>query len=225
MSKIERVRELCKWLIYKGFANKESELAEKLGYTKSSFSQILGEKVPVSDKFIKKLCSLDDSINFDWVKSEEGEMLKHHSVNEESTEYNTTEPAGIRLAEYAEQKNLSIKDFGIKCDIGYNNTASLLKGSLPLGMQVLHKIKKAFPYINTEWVLFGNGEMEITTSPTRIENSKEVEQLEQINYLLSNTIKDKEKTISSLEKQIALMEKLQETTKTEESPVKSRVAR
>ena len=196
----------------------ERSISASTGYVKNISKTIGAEKLDaIEEKY--------PHLNLSWLTRGEGEMLKYHSVNEESTEYNITETAGIRLAEYAEQKNLSIKDFGIKCDIGYNNTASLLKGSLPLGMQVLHKIKKAFPYINTEWILFGNGEMEINTSPTRIENSKEVEQLEQINYLLTNTIKDKEKTISSLENQIALMEKLQEATKTEESPVKSNVAR
>lgn len=169
------------------------------------------------------------NLSIEWLILGTGDMEKKEvekpNVNQDDSAINAIEPAGIRLAEYVNQKKLSIKDFGIKCDIGYNNTASILKGSLPLGMQVLHKIKKAFPYLNSEWVLFGNGEMEITTSPTRIDNRKEVEQLEQINSLLTNTIKDKEKTISSLENQIALMEKLQEVTKTEESPVKSNMAR
>jgi transcriptional regulator with XRE-family HTH domain len=226
MSKIERVRALCKWLIFKGYASKESELAEKLGYTKSSFSQILGEKVPLSDKFIKKLCSLNDSINLDWLLIEEGEMLKSDSVQEELVEYNRIDPVGKRLTEYAEKQGISIKEFATICDIGYNNTTSLLKGRLPLGMNVLHKIKNGFPNLNAEWVLYGNGDMEINEKATiSAQNNKELEQLEQINYLLSNTIKDKEKTISSLENQIALMEKLQEVTKTEESPIKSGVAR
>jgi len=225
MSKIERVRELCKWLIYKGFASKESELAEKLGYTKSSFSQILGEKVPLSDKFINKLCSLDDSINLDWVKNEDGEMLKENFAQEPTVEHNRIDPAGKRLAEYAEVQGLSIAEFGKKCGIGYNNTASHLKGSLPIGMSVLQKIKKGFPNLNTEWVLFGNGEMEINSGSVSSQNTKEVEQLQQINNLLSSTIKDKDKTISTLEKQIILLEKLQEVTKTEESPIKSNVGR
>ena len=225
MSKIERVKELCKWLIYKGFASKESELAEKLGYTKSSFSQILGEKVPLSNKFINKLCSLDDSINLDWVQVGDGEMLKYESGQEEASEYNRIDPVGKRLTEFVEMQNLSIKEFGEKCGIGYNNTASHLKGSLPIGMSVLQKIKKGFPNLNTEWVLFGNGGMEINSGAVSFRNSKEVEQLEQINYLLSNTIKDKDKTISTLEKQIVLLEKLQEVNKTDESPIKSNVAR
>lgn len=146
-------------------------------------------------------------------------------TQEEKTEEKQTSLIGKRLSEYSEKQGISIKEFASLSDIGYNNTASLLKGSLPLGMQVLHKIKKAFPYINTEWVLFGNGEMEINTGPISVNNSKELEMLQQTNNLLIGALKDKEKTISSLENQIALMEKLQEVTKTEESPVKSHVAR
>ena len=152
-------------------------------------------------------------------------LPEKNSIQESSVEYNRIDPAGKRLAEYAEMQGLGIREFGEKCGIGYNNTASHLKGSLPIGMSVLQKIKKAFPKLNTEWVLFGNGEIEINIGAVSFQNSAAVEQLEQINYLLSNTIKDKEKTISTLEKQIVLLEKLQEVTKTEESPIKSNVAR
>jgi transcriptional regulator with XRE-family HTH domain len=147
-----------------------------------------------------------------------------NSIQEQTVEYNQTDPAGKRLAEYVEMQGLSIREFGEKCGIGYNNTASHLKGSLPIGMSVLQKIKKGFPNLNTEWVLFGNGGMEINSGGNS-QNSKEVEQLEQINYLLSNTIRDKEKTISSLENQIALMHELKEATTKDESPIKSNVAR
>lgn len=80
MTKIERVRKLCKWLIYDGFADNDKELAEKIGYTKSSFSQILNEKVPLSDKFIDKLCSVNENINKVWVLLEEGEILKPDTI-------------------------------------------------------------------------------------------------------------------------------------------------
>ncbi|GIZ10248.1 LexA family transcriptional regulator [Flavobacterium sp. UMI-01] len=78
MTKIERVRKLCKWLIYDGFADNDKDLAEKIGYTKSSFSQILNEKVPLSDKFIDKLCSANENINKVWVFRGEGEILKNY---------------------------------------------------------------------------------------------------------------------------------------------------
>lgn len=195
----------------------EKSISASTGYVNNMTKSIGADKLDlIAEKY--------PQLNLSWLRFEEGEMLKIDFIQEEVSEYNITEPVGKRLTEYVEKQNISIKDFATKCDIGYNNTTSLLKGRLPLGMNVLHKIKNGFPNLNAEWVLYGNGDMEINKiTSVSLQNSKELEQLEQINYLLSNTIKDKEKTISSLENQIALMEKLQEVTKTEESPIKSNV--
>lgn len=82
MTDIQRVKKVCKWLIFTDIADSDKELSEILGYTKSSFSQIMNEKVPLSNKFVEKLCSLDENINKVWVLSEEGEMFKDaHPAN------------------------------------------------------------------------------------------------------------------------------------------------
>lgn len=73
---LQRLKKVVKWLIFSGFGENEKELAEILGYTKSSFSQILNGKVPLSDKFLDKLCSLDSNINKVWIMENKGEMLK-----------------------------------------------------------------------------------------------------------------------------------------------------
>lgn len=84
MTKIQRLKKLCKWLIYIGYAENEAELASKLGYTKSSFSQIMNEKVPLSDKFIDKICAVDNNINKVWIKTEKGSLIKgEHEANGE----------------------------------------------------------------------------------------------------------------------------------------------
>lgn len=91
MTKIERLKKLCKWLIYIDYADNDAELASKLGYTKSSFSQIINEKVPLSDKFIDKICSVDENINKVWIQTGKGEMLKSTNllqVNETAAVYN-----------------------------------------------------------------------------------------------------------------------------------------
>ena len=150
------------------------------------------------------------------------------SVNyaqELTVEHNHIDPAGRRLAEYVNQKKLSIKDFGTKCGIGYNNTASILKGSLPIGMQVLQKIKKAFPSINTEWILFGNGSMELNSEPLIIDISKDIDRLEQTNNLLLDALKDKEKTISSLEDQVQMLKEWKDLKSLEENPIKSNMGK
>ena len=71
-----RIKKVINWLIFKGIAGNETELAELTGYKKSSFSQLVNGKVPLSDKFISKLCLYDENINEDWLKTGKGEMFK-----------------------------------------------------------------------------------------------------------------------------------------------------
>jgi len=63
------------WLVFMEYAENERELAEKLGYTKSSFSQIVNGKVPLSERFVQKLASVDRNINEVWIMTGEGNML------------------------------------------------------------------------------------------------------------------------------------------------------
>lgn len=72
-----RLKKVVNWLIFNEIAENERALADLLGYTKSSFSQIMNERVPLSDKFVKSLCSLDDNINEVWVKTGEGHLFKN----------------------------------------------------------------------------------------------------------------------------------------------------
>ena len=75
MTEIQRIRKAINWLLYKGVAENDRELSEIIGYTKSSFSQIVNGRVPLSDKFAKKLCRLDENINEVWILTGEGEMF------------------------------------------------------------------------------------------------------------------------------------------------------
>lgn len=72
MDACKRLKKVINWLIFKEIAENERALSELLGYTKSSFSQIVTGKVPMSEKFMKKICSLDENINFVWLQSGEG---------------------------------------------------------------------------------------------------------------------------------------------------------
>lgn len=78
----QRIKKVINWLIYQEIADNERALSEMLGYTKSSFSQIVNGKVPLSDKFVKKLCSLDENINEVWVSEGTGEMFKNNLNSE-----------------------------------------------------------------------------------------------------------------------------------------------
>lgn len=81
MEQQKRIKKVINWLIYQNIAESERELSELLGYTKSSFSQIVNGKVPLSDKFVKKLCSLDKNINEVWITTGVGEMFLQNSPN------------------------------------------------------------------------------------------------------------------------------------------------
>lgn len=82
----ERIRKVVNWLIYKGVAVNDRELSDLLGYTKTSFSQIVNGKTPLSDKFIAKICRLDDNLNEVWISTGEGSMFLTEPNGENSTE-------------------------------------------------------------------------------------------------------------------------------------------
>lgn len=74
MTETQRVKKVINWLVFMEYAENERELAEKLGYTKSSFSQIVNGKVPLSERFVQKLASVDRNINEVWIMTGEGNM-------------------------------------------------------------------------------------------------------------------------------------------------------
>ncbi|MBO5471565.1 MAG: XRE family transcriptional regulator [Bacteroidales bacterium] len=80
MTDLERVIKIVDWLIFEKVVKSRRELAEVLGYTESSMSQILNGKVTLSERFIKKLSTIDDRINEDWIRHESGNMLKTTQV-------------------------------------------------------------------------------------------------------------------------------------------------
>ena len=47
MTETQRIKKVINWLVFMEYAENERELAEKLGYTISSFSQIVNGKVPL----------------------------------------------------------------------------------------------------------------------------------------------------------------------------------
>ena len=75
MTELERVIKIVDWLIFEKKIKSRRELAEIMGYTESSMSQILNGKVTLSERFIKKLSVMDDRISEDWITSGSGNML------------------------------------------------------------------------------------------------------------------------------------------------------
>lgn len=83
-----KLKKLVKWLIGQGVVSNQKELAKKLGYGKSSFSLIVNEKLPMSGKFVNRLCEVDRRINRKWVVSGEGEMVLERKETQEKEFFN-----------------------------------------------------------------------------------------------------------------------------------------
>ncbi len=120
-----RIRKAINWLIYSEIAENERAVADMLGYTKSSFSQIVNGKVPLSEKFVKKLCSLDPNINEVYITEGVGNLLKNDTLNGEKTIV-IPEAAWIVLQRQAE--SLSARDRQIDDLIGMLKKMLALRG-------------------------------------------------------------------------------------------------
>ena len=114
MEELRRIKKVINWLIFKDVADSEKGIAEVLGYTKSSFSQIVNGKVALSEKFIRKLCSLDENINFVWVQYGTGEMFVENNLNSEDV----TLPASAWNVIQKQAESLSARDKQIEDLIG-----------------------------------------------------------------------------------------------------------
>ena len=112
----QRIRKAINWLIYCEVAENERALAELLGYTKSSFSQIVNGKVPLSEKFVKKLCSLDANINEVWILEGRGEFLKVNTPN--GIKENVVIPASAWEVIQKQADSLAVRDKQIDKLIG-----------------------------------------------------------------------------------------------------------
>lgn len=107
MDLTQRIRKAINWLIFQDVAESEKDIADKLGYTKSSFSQIVNGKVPLSEKFVRKLCSLDDNINDVWITEGEGSLLKSDTPNGTNT---VTIPTEVWTVVQAQANSLAARD-------------------------------------------------------------------------------------------------------------------
>lgn len=111
MEQVRRIKKAINWLIYQELAENERDLSERLGYTKSSFSQIVNGKVPLSEKFVWKLCSLDENLNSVWILTGEGNMFRGGCMSGENNwnNVNTYETLSRALNEISEQRKLVAK--------------------------------------------------------------------------------------------------------------------
>ena len=110
------IKILVRWLLQQGmYGNSQKALSNRLGYQESSFSQIVNGHVPVSNRFVNKLCELDPRINREWLVNGQGEMLvpsQHDEVTpveeQEGLFYGET-VKGAKLYKRGEQLLMSVK--------------------------------------------------------------------------------------------------------------------
>lgn len=116
----DRVKLVIKWLIGTGVAKNQESIGRLLGYSnKSSFSQILNNKVPLPNDFIDRLCILNGNINKVWIEEEVGNMIADIStpispINENrfvpSTVSNQSDTIALRLMDKLDEKDNIISE-------------------------------------------------------------------------------------------------------------------
>ena len=75
-----------------------------------------------------------------------------------------------RLKEFIKFKGITMKSFEERCGLSTGYVTSMRKG---FGERKLNNVLKAFPELNRDWLLFGEGEM-LKSAPIRhIHNVKE----------------------------------------------------
>lgn len=75
----QRIRKIVNWLIFKLDLENGKELASKLGYNYSYFTQFCTGATPITEKFIEALCSMDRNLNKTWILTGGGSMFKNTS--------------------------------------------------------------------------------------------------------------------------------------------------
>lgn len=106
-----RIKKVVNWLIFQEVVESETDLARTLGYQKSSFSQIVNGKVPLSEKFVKRLCALDENINDVWILTGDGNMLKTDSADNPNGQNDTVSiPRSVWAVIEAQSASLTARD-------------------------------------------------------------------------------------------------------------------
>lgn len=75
MNRVDRNKSLVRYMKSVGVVLNQKDLAQKMGYNETYFSQILNLGTPEPKDFVKKLLILLPCLNVNWLLTGEGEML------------------------------------------------------------------------------------------------------------------------------------------------------
>lgn len=106
----QRVKRAIKYLLAEDLGRNQRDLAEKLGYTESSFSQLLNGKTPISRPFLKKLYVMCPNLNPDWLENGEGEMFTNVNGSGNVIQAGIVQGNNTQNADCAEQLKMALTE-------------------------------------------------------------------------------------------------------------------
>ena len=103
-----------------------------------------------------------------------------------------------RTIEFVKYKGITMKSFEIKCGLSTGYVTSMRKG---FGLDKLNNVLTAFPELNRDWLLYGEGEMikSVNSSPTL---DKAIDEIAEQRKLVA-------KSQEQIDRLLAIIEKMQ----------------
>lgn len=211
MSEIERVIKVINWLIFEEIVSSRKDLAEKIGYTESSISQILNQKVPLSTKFINKLSNFNPQINKEWILTGEGEMLvltgdgsmlKEETVNQDTVKKSRIEDIidiandtviHNRFLDVINSMNLTASDIKLRLGFNLEDIAQIIANRKEMTVKFLQVFCREFS-VSSDYILNGIGQAVIErvssndalSSTYLAQNAKILSYIESMNNRITN---------------------------------------
>jgi len=71
----DRLKTAILWMMRSNDVSSQRSLAVMMGYNPSALSQIINGHVPLSDKFLSRLATVEPRVNSEWIRTGVGEML------------------------------------------------------------------------------------------------------------------------------------------------------
>lgn len=106
-----------------------------------------------------------------------------------------------RIIQLQKQSGLTERQFALQCGLKQNTVWDQIKGKSKISADTITAILAFFPNVSAEWLLRGTGEMYL-----KEENNPEIIALNNVIADLTETLKNKNKTIALLQQKINELE-------------------
>lgn len=176
----------------------DAELARFLEIQRNTLSNWYSRNTIDYDKVFLKC----ESLNFDWLLTGQGPMLKEYSYLEQKNwivndldkyesqkyDYNSLQLVGLRLDEISIQEKIAYDLMAKKLCVDHALFMEYISGSKPVPCSLLNKLSELFPHLNESWLHLGYGAMIVDKQQASSSNDKYIEALEKINTLQEQII-------------------------------------